>query len=220
MRPLICCLIALCGFFPISFWGQNFSFSPSNEVFTTLNMEEYRNTQVDIDPNSSQTYAMSWRMVGNTCPAEWDIVLCDWSECYTFLPNNGDMDPIFPGQVGLIKLTVNPFSTPGSGYVHFWIYPTGDIDNHLDLFFYYDTILTATTEVDPVQSSLVYSSEKHGVELIHFPPGNYTIFNLEGKKVMEFKLAESRFFIDLSGIPKGVYVLTDGENRSEKLVVK
>ena len=84
--------------------GQNFTFSPSNEVLTDLNLNEYRDTQVNIDPNTDQTFAMSWRMVGNTCPESWDIVLCDWSECYTYLPNNGDMDPINQGQQRVVVM--------------------------------------------------------------------------------------------------------------------
>lgn len=208
------CLLASIAF------GQNFAFSPSNEVFTDLNLNEYRDTQVNIDPNTDQTFAMSWRMVGNTCPESWDIVLCDWSECYTYLPNNGDMDPINQGQTGLIKLTVNPFETAGSGYVRFWVYPTGDMDSYQDLYFYYETTFTSVPDLNEEKGQIIYDLENKIVTLLDYPSTDFFLFNANGQSVDQFLCSSSSFTFLLNSIPSGIYFLTDRKRISLKLIVQ
>jgi len=204
----------------ISADAQNYSFIPSSSVTSFLNLGEYKDTQIDIDPQSSDTYAMSWRMVGNTCPESWDIVLCDWSECYTFLPNNGDMDPIFPGQVGLLKLTVNPFETAGSGYVRFWVYPTGNIDLHQDVYFYYETTFTALTELGNYHPSIVYEQNGKSAYVNYLEAGNYKVFNMGGQLVSTFFCSDTSLKLDLTIYPKGVFILSNEKNIFLKLIVQ
>lgn len=219
MRGLIFPLIVSFLFLCPSAQGQNFTFSPSNEVYTSLNLNEYRDTQVNIDPNTDQTYAMSWRMVGNTCPESWDIVLCDWSECYTFLPNNGDMDPIFEGQTGLIKLTVNPFETAGSGYVRFWVYPTGNMDTYLDLYFYYETTFTSVPSILGNEQSIVYNAENKIVTLLNCDSKNMNLLNTNGQVIDQFRCFGNNYTFHLSNLMPGIYFLTDNKRNSFKLIV-
>lgn len=200
--------------------GQNFTFSPSSEVYTSLEPNQYVDTQVNIDPNSTDTYDMSWRMVGNTCPATWDVVLCDWSECYTYLPNNGDMDPIYDGQTGLIKLTVNPFETPGSGYIRFWIFPTGNMNDHVDLYFYFETTLTVLPLIGDNQPQITYSSQSKQVNLINCEPGNYFLISGNGQVVDQFFCSSLRFSFPLGALPTGIYFLTDRKRAGLKLIVQ
>lgn len=205
--------MALCAGVVCSFLAhaQNFTFDPGGNYEATLPMETYTDHFVYVYHDSADSALISWRVVGNTCPEEWHISLCDWADCYSYLPNTGDMLPVAPEASGFIKLTMNPFMFPGEGYVHFWIYPTGHQEEHIDLFFHFNTEIVSVDE----QSSLpaVYPNPFSTLINLNAPAGqNIRVTDTSGRIVFqELSSAGLPLSIGTEDWPAGIYFLTIGD---------
>lgn len=205
---------------PFLSFGQNFSFYPSAAPSTWLEMDVYTDTQVDITPFQADTTWISWRMVENTCPESWSFVLCDWAACYDYLPNNGEMDPVANGTPGLLKLTANPHQTPGSGFVRFWVYPTGLMNERQEVFFYYETTVASLEEALPVEASCFPIPASQEVTLRHLPSGECRIFSSSGQLMLVFQAhAGLPVNLPVAAWPAGKYVVHSPNSKMSFIVL-
>lgn len=125
------------------------SSSHAISISPPFSMNHYSVHQVDIENLDSNSAYISWRMIGNTCPMKWDFVLGDWGQCFDGMPTIGDLLAKSLGNNGLIKFTANPYNTPGSGFIHFLIFPTGFNDILVDLSLYFDTGNGSVGDISP-----------------------------------------------------------------------
>jgi hypothetical protein len=197
-------------FLPVFHYAQHFTFLPSESVSTELEMDVFTDTQVDVVPLTDDTLLISWRMVENTCPSDWDFVLCDWAACYDYLPNHGEMDPVWEGSSGLLKLTANPHNTPGSGFVRFWVYPTGLMNERQEVFFYYDTTVASTVEVSPLAPMCFPSPANQEVEIRQLSSGEYRIYSSFGHWIKTFYVSNNETVrLDVANWPSGLYIVNN-----------
>ena len=138
--------------------AQNFSFSPGNDYYGQLDMDLYTEHYLYVYHDSPDSAYITWRKIENTCPVEWDLQMCDWQHCYSGMPNTGHMNGVGAGNAGNLRLIVNPFNTPGSGTVHFWIFPTGLMDEYVDVYFHFETSVTAVIEKNTAPSVSFYNN--------------------------------------------------------------
>src|SRR5687767_14927435 len=162
--------------------AQNYAFYPGDHYTGVLAMEQYSVHQVNIQNLDSEDALMTWRIIENTCPENWEFILCDWPHCYDGMPNTGNMNPVVPGENGLIKLTVNPLDIPGSGYIHFYIFPTGHNDDHVDLFFSFDTEILSMTEKENQEFVIYPQPGNDKVFIRNMPLQKFSIFDGFGRK--------------------------------------
>jgi hypothetical protein len=199
--------------------AQTFSFDPGDTYEAVLPMETYTDHYIYINHDSQDSAYISWRVIGNTCPEEWLISICDWADCYSYLPNTGDMLPVGPGQAGFTKLTMNPVSVPGTGMIHFWIYPTGAIEEHVDMIYYFSTELVG---IDNTSNPMLIfpqpaSSELH---LIGFPIDQYELYDIRGNRVMTFQSYAYRHVLHLESMEPGLYLLINSQGDSFKISIQ
>lgn len=192
--------------------AQNYLFSPSANYSGQLSMDMYTEHYMYIAHNLPDTAYITWRVVENTCPEEWDIQACDYQHCYTGLPNNGDMNGVPPGGQGYLRMIVNPFSTAGSGMLHLLIYPTGQPSQYTEAFFNFETSTSniAVTEVD-TESVLFLPNE---IQYSGIQGGNLQLYNLNGCLIEIEKNTNTTGRISLSGLSAGVFILRTPKRRS------
>jgi hypothetical protein len=162
--------------------------------------------------DAQDTLDITWRVIENTCPVGWDFQMCDWSHCYDGFPNTSEMDPVAPGNSGYLKLLVNPYDIGGSGLVHFWVYPTGNIENREDVYFYLNG---APVSVGAASAANEQWSIGHDeVRISHTAQGLCRIIDMHGREILTSNCMGDQIVINTGAISTGVYVLiTPKSNR-------
>jgi len=196
--PVIAFILATCNAF-----SQTLSFSPGTDVYGTLEMDMYTEhyLYVNHDGTADSTY-LTWRLVDNTCPDEWDFQMCDFQHCYSGMPTTGDMSGLAPGQTGNLRLIVNPFNVPGSGIVQFWVYPTGFSDEHIDVFFHFSTTAT-NIDIQTDRTTCFFDGINLNVEISN--PQQISIFNANGSLIHVASLSPGKNGITAANWPSGIY---------------
>ncbi|MFM7234218.1 MAG: T9SS type A sorting domain-containing protein, partial [Flavobacteriales bacterium] len=106
---------------------------------------------------------------------------------------------------GYLRMIVNPFSTPGSGMLHFLIYPTGEPLNYTDAYYYLQTTVLNTENASPeVESAIVRANE-----IMYAGPtqGQILLFDYSGKCVSVSALNTVTQSISIESLPAGIYLL-------------
>lgn len=181
MMKHILIAVMLCWNFTICY-GQNFLFNPPS-IQRELPVDAFSIDQINISPlYPNDTAYISYRLIENTCPSEWEFILCDWSDCFTGMPNTDDMHPLPNGYNALIKISAHPHQTEGNGYLHFWIFPTGNMDQHESIFFHYNT--PNASQINTLQKApLQYQYNNEILQVKNAPIGNWKIFDFTGKMI-------------------------------------
>ncbi len=189
----------------LSVVAQNYTFDPGNEYYGTLEMDMYTEHYMYIGHDLQDSAYITWRLVENTCPEEWDIQACDYQHCYTGLPNYGDMNGVAAGAQGNLRMIVNPFLTPGLGMLHFLIYPTGEPLNYTDAYYYLQTTVLSSENTEGVLETAVVRAN----EILYFGPTSGTLFlyDISGKCLLSSTVNSSTHSISIEWLPAGIYVL-------------
>jgi hypothetical protein len=199
--------------------AQTFTFDPGDSYDAVLPMESYTDHYIYINHDSQDSAHISWRVVGNTCPEEWLISICDWADCYSYLPNTGDMLPVGQGEAGFTKLTMNPQMVPGNGMIHFWVYPTGAIEEHVDMIYYFSTELVNVDELKSKSLIFPVPAIDHLI-LLGFQEGDYQLLDVYGQSLTTFKITSKNYTLDLPDLAKGVYFITNSDGDSHKILIQ
>lgn len=126
---LLCC--ALCAEV-----RAQFDIVPTDSLVSVFEVDSVtRIFQVDFPNVSGDSLGLTWRWVDGGWTEGWDVNLCDLGECYTGVPADADMLPMGPEGAGFLKLIVNALELEGSCFLHFWVYPTGNQDALVDVWF-------------------------------------------------------------------------------------
>jgi hypothetical protein len=189
----------------LSVLAQNYTFDPGSEVYGTLEMDMYTEHYMYIGHDLPDSAYITWRLVENTCPEEWDIQACDYQHCYTGLPNYGNMSGVAAGGQGYLRMIVNPFTTPGLGMLHFLIYPTGEPLNYTDAFYYFSTTVLNAQEAQELSESAVLNRN----EIVYSGPisGELFLYSISGKRLLSVAVNSQTERISLESFPAGVYML-------------
>ena len=91
--------------------------------------------QIDFPNETNDSLGLSWRRVGGGWTEGWDVNLCDLGECYTGVPADADMLAMAADGAGYLKLIVNALELEGTCFLHFWVWPTGNQDALVDVYF-------------------------------------------------------------------------------------
>lgn len=128
------CLLMF-GFVGHTGWSQ-FSVEPTDSLVSGFVTDSVpRIFQIDFPNQTQDSLGITWRRVGGGWTEGWDVNLCDLGECYTGVPSDADMMPMPPDGAGFLKLVVNAFDIEGECVLHFWVWPTGNQDALVNVYF-------------------------------------------------------------------------------------
>ena len=195
--------------FSVSAHAQ-FYVTPTDSLVEVVNADSlYSNLKIDMVNELSDSLQLTWRLIEEIKPEGWAVNLCDLGECYSGVPGTADMQPAGPGEAGFLKLVLSPLSIVGVGFWHFWVYPTGDDDNYVNIYF------SVTAEVidgvvsleedhwkigpNPANDKIFISGDSNET------PKMVQLFSISGSLIIEF-LPRSNF-LDVSDLPPGIYLL-------------
>ena len=189
--------------------AQTLTFLPSADYQGLVDWDMYTEHYVYVGHDAVDSAYVSWRVIENTCPSGWDFQLCDWQHCYSGMPNTGNMNAIPSGGQGYLRLIVNPYLIPGEGIVHFWVFPTGDMDAYTDVYVHLGTPLSVSEE-----SRIPYvTATSESIRFHEITTGTASLYNLCGQCVLTAPIAPQTC-LDWSFLPQGMYVLHAPELRT------
>lgn len=137
---------------PAAGWAQ-FGITPTDSLVGTFPVDSItRIYQIDFPNTSGDSLGLSWRRVDGGWTDGWDVNLCDLGECYTGVPADADMMPMGPEGAGYLKLIVNALETEGNCFLHFWVWPTGNQDALVHVYFDLRNDPMASNVVLPVRN--------------------------------------------------------------------
>jgi len=130
----ILCLLVM-GFWACTARAQ-FSVEPTDSLVSGFVTDSVpRIFQIDFPNQTADSLGITWRRVGGGWTEGWDVNLCDLGECYTGVPSDADMMPMPPEGAGFLKLVVNALDIEGECVLHFWVWPTGNQDALVNVYF-------------------------------------------------------------------------------------
>ena len=199
-----------------------FFVTPTDSIHETIYADSTISIfQIDLINETTDSLNLTWKLIEEEVVEGWDYNLCDLGECYVGVPNSSEMQTFSSGEAGFLKMLVNPLSIEGYGFWHFWVYPTGDEDNFVNLYF---SVIASRTDgvLDVERETLVYPNPTSNQIFISTNDlQSVQLFSLNGSLISELKSQSGVF--DISAYQTGIYflVLQNASGIStRKLVIK
>lgn len=199
-----------------------FFVTPTDSIYETIYADSTISIfQIDLVNETTDSLNLTWKLIEEEVVEGWDYNLCDLGECYVGVPNSAEMQTFSSGEAGFLKMLLNPLSIEGYGFWHFWVYPTGDEDNFVNLYF---SINASGTDgvLDIERETLVYPNPAFNQIFISTNDlQSVQLFSLNGSLISELKSQSGVF--DISAYHPGIYflVLQNANGIStRKLVIK
>lgn len=199
-------------------YAVNYTFSPSAVHNGTLEMDVYTEHQINVYHDLSDSAYISWRLIEDDYPEGWDVQLCDWQHCYSYLPFLGDMLGVAAGGSGYVRLLVNPMNIPGTGHIQFWIYPTGNMDAHVDIDFYFSTVIANLEAATTKQTRITINP---GGELIirDAPIGITRLFDIKGSLMKSWNIQSDMHTEVLDKRGFQTYLLQTADGKIHRIII-
>tara|TARA_Y100000739_G_scaffold223083_1_gene225427 strand:- start:508 stop:1167 length:660 start_codon:yes stop_codon:yes gene_type:complete len=205
----------------VTTFGQ-FSITPTDSLYGNVVADSTISIfQIDLINETADSLNLTWKLIEENVTEGWDYNLCDLGECYTGVPNSAEMQAFASGEAGYLKMLVNPLSIEGYGFWHFWVYPSNDQDNFVNLYF---SINASGTEgiIESMKEMKIFPNPaKDQIFISTNDLQSVQLFGLNGSLITELK-SQSKVF-DISAIPSGIYflVLQNSKGRAtQKLVIE
>ena len=116
--------------------SAQFGVAPTDSLVAAFTTDSVpRIFQIDFPNETPDSLGLTWRRVGGGWTEGWEVNLCDLGECYTGVPSDADMLPMPAEGAGFLKLIVNAYELEGECVLHFWVWPTGNQDALVNVYF-------------------------------------------------------------------------------------
>jgi hypothetical protein len=201
-------------------FAQSYTHAPGDTILISINLEELKVLTIKQVHTSPDTLLLAWQKIFVSKPATWEVSLCDYGYCFTALPDSGNMDPIVPGDDGLMSLHAKAHDTNGTAIIRYAIWDRNNTTHRDTLTWVINSYTTAIN--DPAKNTPIIYSYKKRI-CIDNPNLNYThlvVYDLSGKAVLNEQLPSDRMSFDLSFANEGFYIaelIGNGENKRQKL---
>lgn len=225
MKTIFTVLIAISS---LLLQAQNFTFEPTNTLEKIIAIDDASDLLLDIIRNEEvDTLRLSYELVTNSIPEEWYSAYCDNHGCYSTLPENGSMSPMYEDMLGFVKLIIDPNNIEGDAMVQYYIYEDNDYENGQTMTFIIHTPnavgIENTAKINfniypnPVINSLSINTEESIFEI--------GIYNILGHQIFSLQPNQnSNLQINTQAWSTGIYFLEltnkNGVKTTRKFVKK
>jgi len=210
MKKLNALLIALLLLVSVSYiQAQDFSFSPSEYIIDNVELEQYKNFQVDIEHPQVDDLTLVWVLVENNFLQKWEYTSCDNGGCYSALPDTGVISALPDTIPGYIRITLNPRDQTGTGTVVLYVYNHKYPDEGQYVTFEITAMaVTAVTEVSSERFRVFPNPASDFIQVHNADTegATFQLFDLSGKIAIEEKLgAGTTKRFNVADVPSGIY---------------
>ncbi len=108
-------------------YSQVYTLEPNDSIDKVGTFDDLETLSIQQQNNSTKdTIHLKWRKVLNQVPQDWEASVCDNGNCYTSLLDSGTMNPVLPGEYGLLLLHITPKKTQGTAIVKYVVWETSN----------------------------------------------------------------------------------------------
>lgn len=207
LRKVVTLLMLCCAFVSLpTFLNAQFSITPTDSLYTTVPADSVISIHtIDFPVETVDSLQLTWRLIEEEVTEGWVYDLCDLGTCYDGVPGTADMLPAAPGASGFLKMLVNPNGHEGRGFWHFWVYPTEDPDNFVNIYF--DIIADADVSVDEIESEAWVFGPNPAEHTLYIYgkeiPSRVQLFSTSGGLTYDL----NTLTLDVSGVTPGLYII-------------
>ena len=211
MKKLVTLFLFLCffsGVLPAQ--NQTFNFVPGEYIMDYVELEQYKNFQVDLVHEQFDDITFGWVTVENNLLDKWEYTSCDNGGCYSLLPDSATIGPLADTVNGYIRLTINPRDQAGTGTVVIYVYNEKYPDQ--GQFVTFEITATEVTSVAEINGSTFSVFPNPASDFISIKNTSsfsayFSLTDLSGKLIGERQLAPaSEASFNLSDLPRGMYL--------------
>lgn len=203
--------------------AQSFIASPVSTLDRELAFNEANECYIYFDNPSGDTLQLKWRQLETSLPEGWTADLCDYGLCYTGIPANGTMNPVFDTIRPYLKLIVQPNAVAGAAWIWFRAIELGNDANYVDVYFNLFTPGTVGTQAPATTSTRIYPNPAGSILFVENTsaatfPARLTDFS--GRVLRTITVpASTTVSIDLLPYPNGYYFL-QMPDKTEKVLLR
>jgi hypothetical protein len=188
-------------------FSQVYTNSPSDSIVALATMDELKVCNISQLHSGTDTLHLKWRKLSVSSPLGWDISLCDYAHCYTTLPDTGSMDPVFPGDVGLMSLHVTPHTVNGTATIVYALWDAS-APSHIDTLTWVVSSANTSTTLLTIGSPTVFAYGKNVyINNTGLAYEAAIVYDIESRVVARRLLNCITERIALPWLPDGVYTV-------------
>ena len=173
--------------------GQSYTLSPNDSIVKQGMMEDLETLSIEQLNTSNDTLILKWQKVSEAVPASWEAGVCDNSFCNTTLIDSGTMNPVLPGEYGLLLIKITPHVNFGTARVRYAVWDAAIPAKK-------DTL----TYILKTENSLALHPTEYTFNRSFYPnPANSTVYILgNDEKGFHYSLTDASGKVVLSGVSK------------------
>lgn len=175
-------------------YGQGYYHSPNDTLIAYAEIGESVTMNITQVHTSNDTLQFTWNKLSVDIPSQWEASICDNSNCYTTLMENGTSLPVLPGDDGLMLLHCTPIEVTGTGVIRYTLFEIGSPQVVDTLTWIIHAELSGLTETEIDQIRLVQGS-KLQFNINHFRPEILEIIDGKGTLVLKDHLDDCASFV-------------------------
>lgn len=205
--------IALFVLFSFSSVSQDYSISPSTDVWADIQPGGYEILNIDFihDNSTTDSLELQWELIEKNVPTPaqgWDYSYCDYNVCYLANATGGTMKKFGPNENGYLKITLLA-ADEGWAFFKFRVFKTGDEANADTLTYTYHSLL-GLSDIDLGQKVNIYpnpvTSNKINIQNV-LPESTITIVNSVGQTVATSVSNDVNVVFESISIDEGIYFI-------------
>lgn len=204
--------------------AQTFTFEPGEVVTEYVELESYKNIQVNMEHPDFDDITFGWVTIQNNMLDKWEYTSCDNGGCYSLLPDSATVGPLADTVPGFIRLTVNPRDQLGTSTVVLYVYNIKYPDDGKMMTF--EIIASEVTSIEETLATQIHVYPN--------PASHFLTLENTSSKVLDFELTDligktvHKDFVDphqnrtisLATYPRGIYFVRFNTNHTRKIILQ
>ncbi len=184
--------------------AQNYTLSPGDSIVANAPMDDLMVFNILQNNNSSDTLFLSWEKISADIPSGWEAVICDNSNCYADLKEDGIMLPVIPSEYGLLSIHITPHLSVGTAFIQYGIWESGNTSVVDTLTWLISSGITAITQAEVDEPMFWLSGNRLVIQHPSFLDRQLSCFDILGKLLFQQRITSAVTTIDLTTFPKGI----------------
>jgi hypothetical protein len=186
-------------------YAQTYHNSPTDTIIATIKSGETKVFNFIQQHPSKDTLILKWKKLSVNMPVGWDATICDFQHCYTNLPDTGTMNPITPGDDGIMSLHITA-ANEGKAVIKYFIFQPNVLQADTLTWIINSTISGIESEElsDPIISQ---SQSEITIHCNSFQFSEVSLYDITGKINPHYKIENDFIRLPIGYLHSGMYVI-------------
>lgn len=188
-------------------YAQSYTLSPGDSIAELVLFEDLSVFNILQQNNLSDTLFLSWEKVSTDVPDLWLAAICDNSNCYPDLIQNGNMLPVVTGEYGLLSIHITAHTNSGTAVIRYAVWET-NLPLIVDtLTWSISTGITAIENQMPEPTGLLINDNQLIFQNLNANHQTVIVTDLQGRILLEQQISSTYAVVNLPDFSPGIYLV-------------